>query len=98
MFDSVWAYTVRGGGEGAEKTVRLIALGRDSEAEIDAGLAGTAGFQNDTDNEPTGLIVSDGASSIHGLLGRSAPNKQEARWFITQQHGKNTIFQIVRTN
>ena len=96
-FDSVWAYSVRGGADSAERVVRFIALGRDSESEIDAGLAGTSGFQNDTDNEPTGLHVSDGASSIKGLVGQKV-NKSEARWFITQQHGRNQIFQIIRTN
>jgi hypothetical protein len=48
--DSVWAYFLDG-----SAARRLVALGRDRPAELDAELAaaGTPGFQNDGDNEPT---------------------------------------------
>ena len=97
--DSVWAFTIRGGEDSVGPARRLIALGRDTESEADAGFleGGTAGFQNEGDNEPTGLFVSDGGTTIQRLLGH--PLKPvETRWFFTQQHGKNTVYQIVRTN
>ena len=78
---------------------RLIALGSDTESEVDAGFldAGTAGFQNDGDNEVTGLHVSDGATSTTRLLG-NVLNVTETRWFFTQQHGKNTVYRIIQTS
>jgi hypothetical protein len=99
MLDSVWAFTMRDSDNGLERSRRLIALGRDTQAEVDAGFldAGTPGYQNDGDNEPTGLHVSDGATSIQRLLGRSL-KPIETRWFFTQQHGKNIVYQIIRTN
>jgi len=48
----------------------------------------------DGDNEPTGLHVSDGSSTIAGLLGRQL-DPETTRWFVTQQHGKNQVFEIV---
>jgi hypothetical protein len=54
---------------GAPRPVRFLAEGRDPSATIDAGLAGTPGFKNDGDNELTGIHVSDGDPSTHGLLG-----------------------------
>jgi hypothetical protein len=70
--------------DGSQPPRRFVALGRDSIAE-------TRG-----DNEPTGTHVSNGSM---------APNEQPgtidslvgARGFFTQQHGKNTVYEIVRT-
>ena len=39
---------------------RIIAQGRDASATIDSALLGSAGYQNDGDNEITGIHVSDG--------------------------------------
>src|SRR5262249_54386647 len=66
--DSIWAFNV------SKKTLgnaRLVALGRDTASEADAALldASTPGFQNEGDNEPTGLIVSDGSTDIDGMIG-----------------------------
>jgi uncharacterized protein DUF839 len=98
-FDSIWAFTVRGNGGVASPARRLVALGRDTDSEVDAGLleAGATGFQNEGDNEPTGLFASDGETSIQRLLGKPI-RALNTRMFFTQQHGKNTVFQIVRTN
>ena len=99
--DSVWAFTIRGPRTGSAPAARLIALGRDAESEADAVMldAGTPGFQNDGDNEVTGLFVSDGDTSKQRMLGTlKSVSQPGARWFFTQQHGKNTIFQIVRSN
>jgi hypothetical protein len=73
----------------------LIALGRDAESTVDAHLldAATAGFQNDGDNETTGIHVSNGDVSRQGILGRFAPGRPY-RWFFTQQHGSNTVYEI----
>jgi hypothetical protein len=93
--DSIWAFDIHRPGQAPR---RAVALGRDEESEFDAGLldAQTDGFQNDGDNEPTGLHVSDGGSTIQQLLGR-ATRQQAARWFFTQQHGENRVFEVVRS-
>src|SRR5262245_29638985 len=68
--------------------LRVLAEGRDHSATVDAGLAGTPGFQNDGDNEITGIHVSDGDPSINGLFGTRDPRPflgGGARIFWTQQ-------------
>lgn len=85
--DSVWAFDVAGPSRNPR---RLLALGRDAAATAE-------------DNEPTGIFVSDGATSISGLLGASDPSRSgeprfggtPARWFVTEQHGLNQIFEIL---
>jgi hypothetical protein len=93
--DSVWAFDVRGADINAR---RFIALGRDiaSEQDVTFSEAGTPGFQNEGDNEPTGLHISDGSTSIQSLQGKPE-NPVESRWYFTQQHGLNTVYQIIRT-
>ena len=93
VLDSIWVYDVR---RNDPNPRRLLALGRDTESEADAILldASTPGFQNEGDNEVTGVQVSDGAPTIQGLLGKPQ-NPVLSRWFFTQQHGKNTVYQIV---
>lgn len=92
--DSVWAFSLDG-----SATQRFIALGRDTAAEVDAAFldAGTPGYQNDGDNEPTGLYVSTGSTSVTGMLG-TWKNMFGPRAFITQQHGLNTVYEIVRSH
>jgi len=82
----------------ANKPVRIIAQGRDPSATIDAGLLGTPGFQNDGDNELTGIHVSDGDAGLDGLLGakRPSPFKDGWRVFYTGQHGDNITWEIIR--
>ena len=73
-FDSGWLLDVdKDYSNPANQPVRIIALGRDPSATIDSGLAGTAGFQNEGDNEITGIHVSDGDPSPHGILGAKRP-------------------------
>ena len=93
--DSIWAYDVR---KHDPNPRRFLALGRDTESEADATFldASTPGYQNEGDNEPTGLHFSDGKLTIEGLLGKPQ-NPIFSRWFITQQHGKNTVYEIVPT-
>lgn len=92
--DSIWAYDVNGD----LNPRRFLALGRDPAATLDAafGAANTPGFQNDGDNEPTGLFISNGSTSIAKLLGTEG-NLNDARWFLTQQHGNNTVYEIFPT-
>ncbi len=89
--DSVWAYPLNG-----STPKRFVALGRDPASELDASLLGTSGFQNEGDNETTGLHVSNGSTSVEGLLGTTA-NLVNARGFLTRQHGENEIWEIVKT-
>jgi hypothetical protein len=94
--DSLWAFRVGDDDGDAARDARFIALGRDIASEQDSALLGTPGFQNDGDNEPTGLHISNGDTSVKGLLGTSR-NLEHARWFVTQQHGLNQVWEIVRT-
>ena len=82
--DSIWAFDVRGEHRNPR---RLVALGRDADATA-AVLAGVEG-----DNEPTGLHVSDGVSSVAGLIGRPI-EPSRTRWFVTQQHGLNQVWEF----
>jgi hypothetical protein len=79
--------------------VRFIAEGRDAAATVDSGLSGSTGFQNDGDNEITGLHVSDGDTSEEGLLGETSPKllKDGGSWraFWTQQHGENPTYELI---
>ncbi len=94
VLDSVWAYDVRRPGD---PPGRFIALGRDPDSALNAACvdAGVAGFPNDGDNEPTGLHVSEGDDSVQGMQGKP-PNPEKARWFVTQQHGLNVVYEIAR--
>ena len=76
--------------------VRFLALGRDTESQADAALvdADTPGFQNDGDNEVTGVHVSSGSPFVSGMQGRTGAF-WDPRWFFTQQHGKNNIWEIL---
>jgi hypothetical protein len=85
--------------EGADP-VRFLAEGRDPLATIDSGLLALedTGFQNDGDNEITGIHVSDGDATVDGLLGAKVPTPFENGWrvFYTQQHGENTTWEVLK--
>jgi hypothetical protein len=91
--DSVWAFSLLG----EPNPRRFVALGRDPASAIDAayGDAGTPGYQNEGDNEPTGLHVSNGGSSIAGMQGTLAATVH-TRTFFTQQHGENRVYEVIR--
>jgi hypothetical protein len=82
--------------------VRFIAEGRDASATVDSGFVGTTGFQNDGDNELTGLHLSDGDPTAGGILGAKVPQpwSDHSRWrvFYTQQHGDNQTWEIIRND
>ncbi len=95
--DSGWMFDVRADFAGGAQPIRIIACGRDALATLDGGFAGMAGFQNDGDNEITGIHVSDGDPTIAGLLGVRAPRPFDDGWrvFWTQQHGQNATYEIL---
>jgi hypothetical protein len=96
-FDSIWLIDVTADYT-AKDPIRFLAQGRDALATADGKFLGKEGFQNDGDNEITGVHVSDGDASIEGLIGSKAPTPFENGWrvFYTRQHGTNTTFEIVK--
>lgn len=80
--DSIWAYKLNR--QHPERTIvaRFLALGLDRMAA-------------DEDNEPTGLHMSEGDSTINGLIGGREFRTNRARLFFTQQHGENNVFEIL---
>src|SRR5262245_35052769 len=82
--DSVWAYRLQNGNPAGTTVSRFIALGQDS-------LAGVIGQE---DNEPTGLHMSEGDSTINGLIGTREFRTDRVRLFFTQQHGENNLFEV----
>jgi hypothetical protein len=92
MLDSIWSIDFA---PAKPVATRLIALGRDPASEKDVRLAGRPGFQNEGDNEPTGIHVSTGDASVDGMQGQPL-DTEHARIFFTQQHGLNRTFEIVR--
>src|SRR4029077_6469323 len=95
----------------APEPVRFLAEGRDASATLDSGLTGVAGFQNEGDNEITGIHVSNGDPGRGGILGAQIPRPWRDRddnsgrggddhglpWrvFYTAQHGDNVTWEIV---
>ncbi len=104
VFDSGWLFDVRTDySNSSNKPFRLIGLGRDASATIDSPLAdavATNGFQNEGDNEITGIHVSDGNPKIQGILGAQEPHPFQGGWrvFYTQQHGDNVTWEILEGN
>ncbi len=78
---------------------RLFAIGRDPLATLDTliGASGAEGFQNEGDNEITGIHISDGDATVAGLIGTKAPTPFQAGWrfFYTQQHGENATWEVL---
>jgi len=76
--------------------VRWLGEGRDPSATIDVGLAGTPAFQNEGDNEITGIHVSNGDPTVRGLIGTATPRPFHPGWriFWTQQHGDNVTWEV----
>ncbi|HEY7199689.1 MAG TPA: phosphatase, partial [Candidatus Dormibacteraeota bacterium] len=95
--DSAWMFDVTRSYCAGRQPVRWLALGRDPSSTLDSGLAGSAGFQNEGDNEITGLHVSDGDTGPGGLLGAREPHAFDDGWrvFFTQQHGDNHLWEVI---
>jgi hypothetical protein len=82
--DSIWAYKLNRQHPERNLVARFVALGQDR-------LAGVAGEE---DNEPTGIHMSEGDSTIGGLIGTREFRTNRARLFFTQQHGENNLFEV----
>jgi hypothetical protein len=56
-----------------------------------------AGFQNEGDNEITGIHMADGDPSVKGLFGARRPTPFASGWrlFYTQQHGENFTREVI---
>lgn len=96
--DSGFMFDVKHNYADGAQPERILALGRDPSATLDSYLGSTvSGFNNDGDNEITGIHVSDGDASVHGLLGAKRPHALRDGWrvFYTQQHGDNQTFEIL---
>jgi hypothetical protein len=85
--DSIWSYDLTQDLAHANATAkRLVALGRDPEA---SGAGGE-------DNEPTGLLASDGSTAPNDVPGAKDPaHEHGVRIFFTQQHGENHTYELV---
>jgi hypothetical protein len=69
MFDVTTNYS-----KPANQPTRFIAEGRDASATLDNMLSPLGnGFPNEGDNEITGIHLSDGDSSVGGILGAKDP-------------------------
>jgi len=104
--DSGWVFDVtQDYSDPANQPVRWLAEGRDPSATIDSASGGFG--KNDGDNEITGSEVSDGNTSINGLLGAKNPHlfqgddegegngHSQWRFFYTEQHGDNRTYEVV---
>jgi hypothetical protein len=95
--DSGYLFDVTRSYADGQQPLRFLAQGRDASATIDSAFGGLAGFQNDGDNEITGIHVSDGDPGLSGILGAKLPLPFVSGWrvFYTQQHGDNPTFEII---
>ena len=87
--------TKRDYSDSSNQPLRWLAEGRDASATLDSANSGFG--KNDSDNELTGVHVSDGDPSTNGILGAKIPNLDSPRWhwFYTQQHGDNPTYEVV---
>src|SRR5437016_2261836 len=73
--DSIWAYKLKENDPTRNIVARFVALGQDS----------LAGVPGEEDNEPTGLHMSEGDSTIQGLIGTKVFKKDRARLFLDRK-------------
>jgi len=96
--DSAYLFDVRVDQSTGVDPVRFLAEGRDPAATQDNMLSALGnGFNNEGDNEITGIHMSDGDPGIGGVLGAKLPKPFRDGWrlFWTQQHGENITWEIV---
>lgn len=98
--DSAWLFDTRTNyADPARQPIRILAQGRDTSATLDSGIGSVpgSGFQNEGDNEITGIHVSDGDPTHWGILGAKIPHLFNGGWrvFYTQQHGDNFTWEIL---
>jgi hypothetical protein len=95
--DSAYLFDTRVDYSRGAQPVRFIGEGRDPSATLDSGFLGMTGFQNEGDNEVTGIHSSNGDPSPRGILGAQRPSPFDGGWrlFWTQQHGDNTLWEVL---
>jgi hypothetical protein len=97
--DSAFAFDVNQDYSGGAQPVKVLAEGRDPSATIDSAIGAISGngFQNEGDNEITGIHESNGDPTADGLLGASIPKGLSGGWrlFFTHQHGDNVTSEII---
>ena len=95
--DSGYAFDVNHDYSDGALPIRFLAEGRDPSATLDSANGGFG--KNEGDNEITGIHVSDGDPTIHGILGAKTPRfgKDGWRMFWTQQHGDNFTWEVLST-
>jgi hypothetical protein len=104
--DSTWSFDLTQPFDKQPDTAqRLVAQGRDPEATEDVHRkegnpdnpsAGIQPDQNDGDNEVTGVLVSNGISTVASVFGTEDPGQQDgARVFYTGQHGANATYELL---
>ncbi|NJC71997.1 DUF839 domain-containing protein [Planosporangium thailandense] len=98
--DSAYLFDAGADYRTGRQPVRFLAEGRDEAATEDALLIGTPGFNNDDDNEITGIHVSNGDPGPAGILGAQNPKPFKDGWrvFWSQQHGQNILWEITRND
>ena len=97
-FDSGYRFDLRTDYSKGAQPVRFLAEGRDPSATLDGMLGALGnGFQNEGDNEITGIHMSDGDPTTGGILGAKVPEPFHDGWrlFWTQQHGDNYTWEVV---
>lgn len=95
--DSGYAFDLRADYSHGAQPVRFLAEGRDPSATLDSALSAYSGFQNEGDNEITGIHMSNGDPTPRGILGAQTPAPLVDGWrlFWTQQHGENLTWEIL---
>jgi hypothetical protein len=96
--DSAFLFDTNGDYAHGAQPVKILAEGRDPSATIDSAWSALGnGFQNEGDNEITGIHESDGDPTASGLLGAKTPRPFEHGWrlFFTHQHGDNVTSEIL---
>jgi len=95
--DSAWSFDVTlDYSNPANQPVRHRA-GPDPSATLDAAFIAISGFQNEDDNEITGIHMSNGDPGQGGILGASVPKLFKDGWrlFYTGQHGDNVTWEVL---
>ena len=97
--DSAFMFDVNEDYSGGAQPLKVIAEGRDPSATIDSAIGGTSGngFNNEGDNEITGIHESNGDPTADGLLGAAIPKGLGDGWrlFFTHQHGDNVTSEVI---
>jgi hypothetical protein len=97
--DSAFMFDVNEDYSAGAQPIKVIAEGRDPSATIDSAIGATSGngFNNEGDNELTGIHDSNGDPTADGLLGAGIPKGLSHGWrlFYTHQHGDNVTSEII---